>query len=144
MLAHLAVRQQVAVGEGAGPTAPGFSGRARLTQLPRGHERSRARAPGCHRLPLTSPTPRYRGRSRLWDPQFLHLRGKVHVLNFKIIIFRALLRAFLTADGLRGNRGSRVFIFCSFSLLFPAARGEEGANVVLRLLFRLEKRAKAS
>ena len=138
-LAHLAVRQQAAVGVGAGATGPRPSRGPGLWELPWAHEGARgAGAPGRGPpLPLQSGPG---ARAGLLGAQPLQLWGEVLVRCGGG--FSPLLRARATA-GRCGSRlwrdGGRCF-FISCSLPLPLhARGEEGAYVMLLVSFKLRK-----
>lgn len=162
ILAHLAVRQQAAVGVGAGPTAPCLSGGAGLRQLPRGHEGDQgagasgaARAdPPSHRPPLP-PKSGPGARAGLWRPEPLQLGGEVLVgwggglgsrLFFLLVsFFRVCATASWQSSRLRRDGRRCFFIFCPLPLLLLAGtRGEEGTDVVLLFFLKLRKKGSSN
>lgn len=157
-VAHLAVRQQAAVGVGADPTAPCPGGGVGPRQPPRGNGGSRgagaagADAPGRCRPP---PPPKSGpgARAGLRCPEPLQLGGEVLVgcggglgagLFLLLSFFRVRSTASWHGSRLWGCRGRCFSIFCPLPLLHLAGIwGEEGANVVLLLFLKLRKKMEA-
>lgn len=153
-LAHLAVRQQAAVGVGAGPAAPGLSGRVGLRQLPRGHERHRgAGAAGVDprsRRPPPRPKSGLWAQAGLWHPEPLQLGGEVLVGQgggqgaghfFLLLPLLGVCAAASWCCSRIWRDGRRLLIFCSLPLLLLAGtRGEEGANAVLLFFLKLRRK----
>lgn len=146
-LAHLAVRQQAAVGVGAGLTAPLLIGGVGLRQLPWGHDGDqRAGAAWVNppsRRPPFAPKTRPGARAGLWCSEPLQLGGEVLVwccggLGVRVFFFWVCTAASWCGSRLWGDGGRGVFTFYSLPLLlFAAARREEGTNVVLLFSLKL-------
>lgn len=157
ILAHLAVRQQAAVGVGAGPTAPCLSGGSCSDSFRGAMKETRAAGaagadPPSHRPPLP-PKSGPGARAGLWRPEPLQLGGKVLVgwdgglgsrLFFLLVsFFRVCATASWQSSRLRRDGRRCFFIFCPLPLfLLAGTRGEEGTNVVLLFFLKLRKKRK--
>lgn len=143
MLAHLAVRQQAAVGEGAGPTAPRLSRGFRFNEPSWGLEEDwGVRAARVHTLSLGPLLPLKSGagtRAWLWCPQPFYLGGEVWVGRhgglglFLPLLFIGVCTS-CSCSRLCRDGGRCLLIIRPFPLFFLFdTRGEEGTDVMLLL-----------
>lgn len=146
MLAHLAVRQQAAVGVGAGPAAPRLGRGVGFLQLSRGHKGGQAaRAAGADPPGCRPPPPTQSGggtRAGLRCPEPLQLRGEVQLRRGGGLGGRLFI---LPPSFFRLGRRCPLSSFRPLPLfLLAGTRGEEGADVVLLFFLKLKEKASSN